>query len=124
VLGFHICEDQYFLVRVVFENLTGGVKTIQIPHANIQDQKVWSQLEAFSGGLSAIGGFTTNFPACVGSDEGGHTHPKYGMAISQQDAKGTHTEPSGKLENYSSSRVPKVLHPEFLKSAHDCSLFH
>jgi hypothetical protein len=43
------------------------------------------------------------------------------MVISQQDAKGTHYDLMG-LES-DSSRVPEVLHPEFLKSVHKCSLF-
>jgi hypothetical protein len=52
----------------VFENLASGIKPIQIRHGDIQNQKIWSQLNALSCGFAAIAGFATNFPYSVGTD--------------------------------------------------------
>src|ERR1700688_1451758 len=118
MLGLDVSDDQYSLVRIMFQNLSRCIHAIQVRHADIQDQKIWFQLHAFFYGFTPIICLAADFPSCVRSDERRHTHPKNRMVISQQYAKCVHRTSTEKLPLY---RLCELWHSELLRSAHNCS---
>src|ERR1700688_6526 len=105
MLGLDVSHDQYSLVWIVFQNLSRCINAIQVRHADVQDQKIWSQLHAFFYGFAAIICLPADLPSFVRSDERRDSHPKNRMVISQQYAKCVHRTSTEKLSLYTLSEL-------------------
>src|SRR5205814_1541645 len=69
LFGAHVSEDENSLQRIIFQNPSGRVDTIELRHADVQNQQVRFELPAFLHGLATIRGLTANFPPFMRSQQ-------------------------------------------------------
>src|SRR5436309_12345335 len=89
----HVSKDQNSLQRIVYQNPSGRVHTIEFRHADVQNQQVRFELPALLHGLATIRSLTANLQPFMRSQQGTQSKAKHRMIISQQYAKNTHEEP-------------------------------
>jgi hypothetical protein len=74
-------ENQHSRLRIRFQNLPRGLKTIQAWHPNIQDYNVWLELLGFVNRFAPITGFTADLPIVLRLEQRDQALPNYLMII-------------------------------------------
>jgi hypothetical protein len=90
LLGVHVGKDQYFLGRIHFQDLPCGIDTVELWHANVQNEKIWFQLLALLYRIPPVGYLSADLPFCVSPKQRAHAEPEYWMIVSHQNTKRTH----------------------------------
>src|SRR4029077_5755917 len=65
LIGIGDRQDNDFEMRVMLQQLTRGVKAVEMGHANIQDHHVRLQLLGHFDSFAAVGCFSAHFPSLM-----------------------------------------------------------
>jgi hypothetical protein len=78
-------EQNWSLGRKLAD-LSGRIDSILAGHEEVKDDQVWIELPGLADGVFSVGGFATDFPVCVTTQESPETLANDRTVISDQNA--------------------------------------